>query len=64
MQLTQEDLEEFKAIYRQEYGIDISDAEALEMGTRLLRVVKVIVDVGGQERTPGPSPTAVAPAGE
>lgn len=55
--ITSEDIEEFKAIYRQEYGIDISDAEALEMGTRLLRVVKVVVDVGGQERTPGPSPT-------
>ena len=64
MQLTQEDLEEFKALYKDEYGVDISDAEALEMGTRLLRVVKVIVDVGGQERTQGPSTTAVAPAGE
>lgn len=57
MQLTQADIDEFKAIYRKEYGVDISDAEALEMGTRLLRVVKVVVDVGGQERTPGPSPT-------
>ena len=64
MQLTQADIDEFKAIYRKEYGVDISDAEALEMGTRLLRAVKVVVDVCGQERTPDPSPTAVAPAGE
>jgi hypothetical protein len=64
MQLTQEDLEEFKQIYRREYGADISDAQALEMGTRLLRVVKVVVDVCGQEHPPALSPTAVLPAGE
>ena len=51
--ITQEDLEEFKAIYREEYGAEISDAEALEIGTRLLRVVKVC---GKEERvlTGGP----------
>ena len=35
MQLTQEALNEFKAIYKAEFGEEISDAEALEMGTRL-----------------------------
>jgi len=50
MQLSQEDIEEFKAIYKKEYGVDISDADALEMGTRLLRVVKVVVGVCGQDR--------------
>ena len=64
MQLTQADLEEFKALYQEEYGVALSDAEALEMGTRLLRVVKAIVEACGQERPPEPSPTAVLPAGE
>lgn len=50
MQLSQEDIEKFKAIYREEYGVDLSDADALEMGTRLLRVVKVVADVCGQDR--------------
>ena len=49
MQLSQEDIDEFKAIYKREYGEDISDAEARDMGTRLLRVLKVILDVCGQE---------------
>lgn len=49
MQLSQEDIDEFKAIYRKHYGQDISDAEARDMGMRLLRVLKVILDVCGQE---------------
>ena len=49
MQLTQEVLEEFKALYRKHYGQDLSDAEARDLGMRLLRVLKVILDVCGQE---------------
>ena len=52
MQLTQEDLEEFKAIYKEEYGAEISNAEAQEMAMRLLRVLKVIMDVCDQETPP------------
>jgi hypothetical protein len=48
MQLTQEDIDEFKALYRKHYGQDISDTEARDMGMRLLRVLKVILDVCGQ----------------
>ena len=49
MQLSQEDIDEFKAIYRKHYGQEISDAEARDMGMRLLRVLKVIFEVCGQE---------------
>ena len=49
MQLTQEALDEFKAIYKTEFGQDISDAEALEMGTRLLRVFHVLLEAGNEE---------------
>ena len=48
MQLTQEAIDEFKAIYKKEFGEDISDAEALEMGTRLLRVFHILLEVGNE----------------
>ena len=49
MQLSPEAIDEFKAIYKKEYGEDISDDEARDMGTRFLRVLKVIQDVCGRE---------------
>ena len=45
MQLTQEAIDEFKTIYKKEFGEDISDGEAREMGTRLLRVFRVLLEV-------------------
>ena len=45
MQLTQEAIDEFKAIYKSEFKEQISDDEAREMGTRLLRVFRVLLDV-------------------
>ena len=49
MQLSQKAIDEFKEIYREEYGKEISDAEARDMGTRLLRILEVIQDVCGQD---------------
>ena len=49
MQLTQQALNEFKAIYKSEFGEDISDAEALEMGTRLMRVFHVLLEVSRED---------------
>jgi hypothetical protein len=42
-QLSRRAIEEFKAIYREEYGEDISDDEALEMGLRLLNFLKILL---------------------
>lgn len=54
MHLTQEAIDEFKAIYKSEFKEDISDDEAREMGTRLLRVFRVLLDVSheGTENKP------------
>lgn len=54
MQLTQEAIDEFKAIYKTEFGEDISDAQAREMGTRLLRVFHILLEVSheGTENKP------------
>jgi hypothetical protein len=35
-------LEKFKEIYKKEYGKEISDEDALEQGTKLLRMVELV----------------------
>jgi hypothetical protein len=45
-QLSQASLDEFKAIYRAEFGPEISDDEAQEMGSRLLRLLLLLGEEG------------------
>ncbi len=40
--ISEKALAEYKAIYRKEYGKDISDAEALEQATNLLNLMNVV----------------------
>lgn len=40
--LTQSDIDKYKAIYKKVYGKEITDAEALEQGTRLINLFKII----------------------
>ena len=42
MQLTQEDLEEFKKIYQREFGLALSDAQALELATAALNLMSAV----------------------
>jgi hypothetical protein len=42
MKFTKEQLDEFKQIYKKEFGKEISDEEALEMATDLINLFKVI----------------------
>ena len=42
MRLGKEAIEEFKEIYRKEFGGEISDEEAYEMGLRLINLFKLI----------------------
>lgn len=42
MEISKEDLEELKNIYKEDYGETLSDAEALEMGQRLLNLFRII----------------------
>jgi len=42
MPLTREAIEELKAIYREEFGEELSDDEAWEMGHRLVRLYTVL----------------------
>jgi hypothetical protein len=42
MEISKKELEEFKTIYKAEFGIDLSDAEAREIAQRLLGFVALI----------------------
>lgn len=42
MPLDQKAIDELKEIYRQEYGEELSDEEAWEMGNRLLRLFMIL----------------------
>ena len=42
MRLSQQAIEDFKKIFKKEYGEDISDAEAEEMAIRFLRLFSLI----------------------
>ncbi len=43
MQLTQENLDEFKRIYKEKFWKEISDKEALEQGIVLLNFMKLLL---------------------
>jgi len=40
--ISKEALKEFKALYKKHFNKDISDQEALEKGTKLIRLMKII----------------------
>ncbi len=40
--LSQKAIDEYKTIYKKEFGKDITDAEAAEQGMKLLRLFKII----------------------
>lgn len=40
--ISEKALKEFKEIYKEEFGEDISDEEAIDLGTRLINLFKVI----------------------
>jgi len=47
--ISEERLEEFKRIYKKEFGEDLSDQDALEKATKLLRLVEIIYKPMTQE---------------
>ena len=46
-QLSREAIDEFKAIYKDEFGEILSDDEVIEIATRLLRFFGVLTKDGG-----------------
>lgn len=45
MTLTKEELGQYKALYKKEYGIDLTDVQAFDKGSRLVWLLKVVLQV-------------------
>jgi hypothetical protein len=41
--ITQPQLEKFKTLYKNHFGEELSDQEALEQATKLLRLVEIVI---------------------
>jgi hypothetical protein len=50
MLLTQKDIDELKEIYRHEFGRELADDKAWEMGERLLRLYGILAGVNSSAR--------------
>ncbi len=50
MRLSQQDLDEFKQIYKEEFGEEISNAEALDMGLNLVNLFTAMLKHQSQAR--------------
>jgi hypothetical protein len=57
MQISEEAIEEFVLIYKEEYGEDISRAEASEMAHRLLTLYELLAQPVPGEHNDSPRPT-------
>lgn len=42
MEISKKGIEKFKKIYKQEFGVSLSDNDTLEKGQRVLRLFKII----------------------
>ncbi len=49
MQLLDEDIKKFQSLYKSRFGIDINQKEALDKGTKLLRLMELVYKPMSQE---------------
>jgi len=42
MQIPEEHLNKFKKLYKKQFGIELSDSEALDKATKLIRLVEIV----------------------
>lgn len=52
MVLSDENIKEFQALYKEHFGIEISKADAYENGTKLLRLISLIYRPTDEEGCP------------
>jgi len=60
MKLDREDIEEFKRIYREEFGEELSDAEAERRARQLLTFYEIIAGILERRRTNNEPATATS----
>jgi|CXWL01.1.fsa_nt_gi hypothetical protein len=59
MPLSQKDIDELRAIHKKQYGEDIPNDEAWEMGIRLLNLFRLLL-TERKKHTPPPTETGVS----
>ena len=42
--ISREQLEKFKQLYKEHYGVEISDVDALDSATKLLNLVRIVYE--------------------
>ena len=60
MHLADEHIAEFQMLYRKHFGIDISKAEALEKGLRLIRLMEIVSRAVAKEQRHQPMPEKIS----
>jgi hypothetical protein len=48
--INDEDLVEYQAIYKQKFGKEISRADALEQGTKLIRLMQIVCQAADKDK--------------
>lgn len=56
MEFSKEDLDGPKEIYKRQTGQELADDEAIEIGERLIRLVKIFFEIAHPETTEGIEP--------
>jgi hypothetical protein len=59
MQLADEHIKEFQVLYKKHYGVEISTAEALEKGIRLIRLMEIVLKHEAKKRATQMVPTPI-----
>lgn len=59
MQLADEHIKEFQVLYKKHYGVEISTAEALEKGIRLIRLMEIVLKHEAKKQATQMVPTPI-----
>lgn len=59
MHLSDEHITEFQVLYRKHFGTDISKADAMEKGIRLVRLMEIVLKQEAKTRAAHTAPTAI-----
>ncbi len=59
MQLADEHIKEFQVLYKKHYGVEISTAEALEKGIRLIRLMEIVLKHEAKKQATQTVPTPI-----
>lgn len=59
MQLADEHIKEFQVLYKKHFGVEISTAEALTKGIRLIRLMEIVLKHEAKKKADEAVPSAI-----